>query len=168
MFLDSYIYDNFITNPGEIVKELQKPEIDCLFKDRNYGAFKFYTYDETGAKMFTLMPPDVPPYLRDLALSTAKLNRKQPPDSIAFNKYLPGGFLGKHRDSTGRYWDFNLIFLQSTKSHFVVYDNEDKPHLIDEVPGRCVDMPLHIIHESTPLDLDEDIKYSMVFTWGII
>lgn len=167
-FLKEFIYDDFISNHKEIVKELKKPEIDKLFLDRKEGYARFATYDGKGANMFTLMSYDAPQYLKDLALSTAKLNRIQLPDTIAFNKYLPGGYLGKHRDSTGKYWDFNLIFLQSTRSHFTVYDDEDNPHLIEEKPGRCIDMPLHILHESTPLGRDEDIKYSMVFTWGII
>ena len=168
MFLENYIYDNFITNSQELVNELKKPEIDRLFKDRNKGKYKFQTYDEKGANMFTMMHSDIPKYLKEMALSTAKLNRSQPPDTIAFNKYLPGGYLGKHRDSSGKYWDFNLIFLQSTRSHFMVYDENDMPHLIEEIPGRCIDMPLRIIHESTKIGLDEDIKYSMVFTWGTI
>lgn len=171
MDISTYIFDDFITNTEEILEELKKPEINKLFSYRGKnpkrgGVYQFKSLDGKGANMYSLMDMHTPDYLKKLALKTAKFKTKFKPDQVVFNKYPPGGFLGKHKDSAGSYWEFHLIFLQSTKSHFTVYDDNDNPYLIEEKPGRCLDLPLGIIHESTQLDLDEETKYSMVFIWS--
>jgi hypothetical protein len=167
--IDEYIIDGFITNVDEILAEIKKPEVDKLFLSRGYGErLQFNTKGQKGANMFSLINDFISPKLKNLCLKTAQLRRPINPDMICINKYLPGNSLGRHVDAIGGYWDFNLIFLQSTRSHFTWYDDDDNPHLIEEVPGRCVDMPLNIPHESTLILPDEEPKYSMVFTWGSI
>jgi hypothetical protein len=167
MNLSEFIYDDFLLNHEEIVSELKKPEIDIRFKYRGSNSpQEFSTLDGVGADMYSMFDKDIPKYLKKLIVKTVKFKNKFKPDQIVINKYLPGGYLSKHKDSTGGYWDFNLVFLYSEKSHFTLYDENDNGFLVEEKPGRCVDMPLGIIHESTPLDLDESIKYSLVFIWS--
>lgn len=160
------IIDNYITNVDEILEEVYKHP-DSAFKNRadKSSPYKFNTTDGKGALMYTMMYGSFSDKLKELCVKTVDFKNFFLPTEIAINKYPPGSFLGKHKDGTGKYWRFQLIFLKSTRSHFTWYDEEDKPHLVDEIPGRGIEMPLHIKHESTVIDLDEETKYSMVFVW---
>jgi hypothetical protein len=160
------LMDNYVTNVEAILEEVyQHPS--SAFKDRSdaTGLYKFNTICGKGASMSTMMYRSFSPRLKELCVETVDFGKFPRPTEIAINKYLPGSYLGKHRDGAGQYWKFQLIFLKSTKSHFTWYDKEDTPHLIEEIPGRGVEMPLHIVHESTEIGTDEEDKYSMVFVW---
>ncbi len=160
------LIDNYVTNVDEILEEVYKHPASA-FKDRadESGLYKFNTMDGKGASMCTMMYHSFSPKLKELCVKTVDFGRFPKPTEVAINRYLPGSYLGKHRDGAGRYWKFQLIFLQSTRSHFTWYDKEDRPHLVEEIPGRGLEMPLHIVHESTEIGLDEEDKYSMVFVW---
>lgn len=165
-FYNIKILENYVTNVTEILEEVYKHPKD-LFKSRSEGpgSYKFITLDGKGASMSTMMYHNFSKKLKKLCIKTVNFGKFFPPDQIAINKYPPGSYLGKHKDGTGKYWKFQLIFLQSTKSHFTWYDRENKPHLVEEIPGRGLEIPVHIIHESTEIDQDETTKYSMVFIW---
>lgn len=115
--------------------------------------------------MYTMMYNSFSTRLKELCVETVDFGRFPRPTEIAINRYGPGSYLGKHRDGAGGYWKFQLIFLKSTRSHFTWYDRDDNPHLVEEIPGRGLEMPLHIVHESTKIGHDEEDKYSMVFVW---
>jgi hypothetical protein len=160
------LIDNYVTNVDEILNEVYKHPPEA-FKSRGEGSklYKFNTMCGKGASMHTMMYFSFSPRLRELCVKTVDFGRFPKPTEVAINRYPPGSYLGKHKDGTGGYWKFQLIFLSSEKSHFTWYDRDDNPHLVEEVPGRCVEMPLHIAHESTALGLHEKDKYSMVFVW---
>lgn len=160
------LIDNYVTNVDEILEEVYKHPPEA-FKSRSGGSelYRFNTMCGKGASMYTMMYSSFSDRLKDLCVETVNFGRFPKPTEVAINRYVPGSYLGKHKDGAGRYWKFQLIFLKSTKSHFTWYDRDDNPHLVEEVPGRCVEMPLHIAHESTALAPDEEDKYSMVFVW---
>lgn len=158
------LLNNYVTNVEEILEEIYKlPK--AIFKNRAEGSYKFSTLCKKGATMSTIMYNSFPPELKKACVKTVDFFPFSPPTEIAINWYPPGSYLGKHKDGIGRYWKFQLIFLKSTRSHFTWYDGKDNPHLVEEVPGSGLEMPLNIIHESTPLLPDEEDKYSMVFIW---
>ena len=165
--LDIEVIDNDVRNGNEILFEVKKPEIDKLFASRDINAVgtAFKTLDEKNTTMYTLHHSLIPDYLKKICTETVNFEHFPKPD-VCINKYPKGSWLGKHKDSAGAYWKFQLIFLQSTKDHFTWYDEDNNSHLVNEIPGRCIELPLHITHESTTLEPYEDIKYSMVFTWG--
>lgn len=160
--------DNYVTNVDKILDEVYNHPLEA-FKSRGGGEksnlYEFSTMCGRGASMYTMMYSSFSDRLKNLCVETVNFGKFPKPTEVAINRYLPGSYLGKHKDGTGRYWKFQLIFLTSTKPHFTWYDRDDNPHLVEEVPGRCVEMPLHIAHESTTLELDEEDKYSMVFVW---
>jgi hypothetical protein len=88
-------------------------------------------------------------------------------EGITINRYDPGDFLLKHRDSQGQFWKFKLIFLRSDQPHFLWYDENGNSHLVDEEPGSYLEMPIHLEHEVTIIGPAERPKYSLVLTWGI-
>lgn len=88
--------------------------------------------------------------------------------SMTINRYDPGDYLLRHKDSIGGYWKFKLIFLRSDKPHFKYYDDMGQDHLVDEEPGALIDMPLHLEHEVTEIGPTEKSKYSLVLAWGRI
>lgn len=160
------IVDNYVTNVDEILAELSNVS-SSAFKDRaeEGGLYKYNTLCGSGGTLYTMMYHSFTEELKRLCVKTVDFGKFPHPTEIAINRYAPGSYLGKHKDGVGRYWKFQLIFLKSTKSHFTWYDENNKPNLVEEIPGRMVEMPLHIIHESTQLGLDEEDKYSMVFVW---
>lgn len=89
-------------------------------------------------------------------------------DGFVINKYEPGDFLRRHRDSVGGYWKFKLIFLKSTRPHFKWYDENDQGHLVEEKPGMLLKMPVNLEHEVTEIESDEEPKYSLALSWGKI
>jgi len=160
------LIDNYVTNVDEILEEVYIHP-SSAFKDRS-GKSHFYKFDTIcgrGASMYTMMYDSFSPRLKELCVKTVDFGRFPRPTEIAINRYPRGSYLGKHRDGAGGYWKFQLIFLKSTRSHFTWYDRDDNPHLVEEIPGRGLEMPLHIVHESTEIGPDEEDKYSMVFVW---
>jgi len=160
------IIDNYVSNVDDILEEVYaSPEY--IFKDRGdqNALYKYKTLDNRGGTLHTMMYHSFSDKLKELCIETVDFGKYSKPTEIAINRYRPGGYLGKHRDSVGGYWKFQLIFLKSSKSHFTWYDKEDNPHLIQEAPGRGVELPAHIVHESTEIGADEEDKYSMVFVW---
>ena len=160
------LIDNYVTNVDEILEEVRKHP-STAFKSRSEESrlYRFKTICGKGASMYTMMYHSFSPKLKELCVETVDFGRFPKPTEIAINRYPPGSYLGKHRDGAGGYWKFQLIFLKSTRSHFTWYDRDDNPHLVEEIPGRGLEMPLHIAHESTEIGLDEEDKYSMVFVW---
>lgn len=88
--------------------------------------------------------------------------------SMTINRYDPGDYLLRHKDSIGGYWKFKLIFLQSERSHFQYYDDTGANHIVEEEPGSYIDMPIHFEHEVTQIGPNEKSKYSLVLAWGRI
>lgn len=160
------LIDNYVTNVDEILEEVYKHPARA-FKSRSSESefYKFDTICGKGANMYTMMYHSFSPQLQELCVKTVDFGRFPKPTEVAINRYLPGSYLGKHRDGAGRYWKFQLVFLKSTRSHFTWYDKEGNANLVEEIPGRGLEMPLHIIHESTEILPDEEDKYSMVFVW---
>jgi hypothetical protein len=87
---------------------------------------------------------------------------------MTINRYDPGDYLLRHKDSLGGYWKFKLIFLQSDQPHFKYYDDQGIDHLVEEEPGALMDMPIHLEHEVTEIGPTERPKYSLVLAWGRI
>lgn len=166
LFYKVKIIDNYITNVKEILNEvLNHPTEAFKLRSDGPGIYKFNTLCGKGATMYTMMYNSFSDKLKTLCIKTADFGNFPKPTEIAINKYPPGSYLGKHKDGTGGYWKFQLIFLKSTSSHFVWYDENDNPNQVEEIPGRMVEMPVNIAHESTALSPDEEDKYSMVFIW---
>ncbi len=88
--------------------------------------------------------------------------------SMTINRYDPGDYLLRHKDSICGYWKFKLIFLQSDQPHFKYYDDQGIDHLVEEEPGALMDMPIHLEHEVTEIGPTERPKYSLVLAWGRI
>lgn len=160
------ITDDYVTNVDDILEEVYKHPLSA-FKDRSHGGgrYAFESIDGRGASMHTMMYPSFSPRLKELCVKSVDFGRFPPPMEVAINRYRPGTYIGKHKDGAARYWKIQLIFLKSSRSHFTWYDRDNKPHLVEEIPGRCVEIPLNVIHESTEIGLDEEDKYSMVFIW---
>jgi hypothetical protein len=89
-------------------------------------------------------------------------------DGCVINRYEPGDYLLRHKDSAGGYWKFKLIFLRSDRPHFAWYDETGAQHLVEEKPGMLLKMPINLEHEVTTIEQDENPKYSLVLTWGKI
>ena len=87
-------------------------------------------------------------------------------DGFVINRYEPGDYLLRHRDSAGGYWKFKLIFLRSDRPHFKWYDAQGEGHLVEEKPGMLLTMPINLEHEVTLIEQDERPKYSLVLSWG--
>lgn len=157
------LIENYCSNPAEIVELAEK--YSDKFSMRSKGdAFQFKTkYGTSNMKsMFhNVMPDD----LLDTIWKTIPED-KTFVESITLNRYDPGDYLPRHKDSVGSYWKFKLVFLQSDKPHFKWYDKEGNGHLVDEIPGAVVDMPIDLEHEVTQIGQNEKPKYSLVLAWG--
>ena len=157
---------NYITNADEIVR-LAEQELD-KFSIRAPGhKFNFITqYGDSNMK--SLFHFNMSKGLLNTILNALpKEDRYPEPDSIVINRYDPGNFLLRHRDSIGGYWKFKLIFLRSDKPHFKWFDENDQGHLVEEEPGALLQMPINLEHEVTLIDNDEKPKYSLVLAWGV-
>jgi hypothetical protein len=153
----------YLKNPEEIVSLAEKEmenfslrEADQTYNFSNqYGdskmksLFYFNMSEELKATIFKTLP-----------------EKDRTADAYVINRYDPGDFLQRHRDSAGGYWKFKLIYLQSDKTHFVWYDNEGIANLVEEEPGALLEMPINIEHEVTKIGHDERPKYSLVLSWG--
>lgn len=160
------LLDNYVTNVDDILEEVGRhPPSAFKIRSEESEFYEFRTICGKGATMYSLMYHCFSPQLKKLCVETVDFGKFPPPDEVVINRYPPGSYLGKHRDGAGKYWKFQLIFLKSSKSHFTWYDRENNAHLVEEVPGRGLEMPLNIVHESTEISPEEGDKYSMVFIW---
>lgn len=158
--------ENYITNVDEILNLIYQE--DCNFVSRKSGQeFEFKNiYGESN--MHSLFHFKMSPALQEAIFKTIPKNDMViPPSSYTINKYLPGAYLPKHRDSAGAYWKFHLIFLTCDKPHLKVYEENGTEWLIEEKPGALAEMPIDILHEVTEIGQDEKPKYSLVMAWGL-
>jgi hypothetical protein len=163
-----YLVPDFITNVDEIINLVEKE--DCNFSARDKGARdEFVNQDYGPSKMKTLFHFKMSDQLKKAIFKTVdKKEIEIMPDIFCINKYEPGSWLSRHRDSCGQYWKFYLIFLRTDKPHLKVY-NEKYPEgkLIDEQPGARLEMPISLEHEVTLIEESERPKYSLVMGWTI-
>ena len=155
--------ENYCTNADEIISLAEK--YSDLFSSRTKSdKYEFKTkYGVSHMKsMFGFRMPEE---LQDAIWKTVPEVRRFA-HSVTLNKYEPGDYLPRHKDSIGSYWKFKLVFLRSDKPHFKWYDKNNNGHLVSEIPGACLDMPIDLEHEVTKIEEHEKPKYSLVFAWG--
>lgn len=158
------IVENFLSNSDEIIllaeKEYNK------FSERKKGKLDDFETKYGSSSLKSLFYYNASQELQEAVWRTlpySKLERGE----FVINRYDPGDYLLRHKDSQGLYWKFQLIFLRSDEDHFVWYDETDQANVIKEKPGMLLDMPLYVEHEVTKIDIDERPKYSLVLYWGI-
>lgn len=158
------IVENYITNPNEILKYVQ--DNDHLFTRRQKGNARAHSsrIDGPTSQFSSIFYEDMPEDLKEMCLKTISHDRKWL-SQIVINKYEPGDFLVKHKDSQGGYYKFKLIWLTEGPPHFCWYDADDQPHLVQEKAGAMFDMDIGLSHEVTEIGADEPIKYSMCLIW---
>jgi len=154
---------NYLTNSDEII-ELAEKHLD-KFSDRSAGSKHSFSTQYGTSKLKSMFYFDMPEELKAAVFKTIPDDRRFV-SSFTINRYDPGDYLIRHRDSSAGYWKFKLIFLRSDKSHFKYYDEDGTDYLVDEEPGALLDMPVHLEHEVTEIGPDERPKYSLVLTWG--
>jgi hypothetical protein len=156
---------NYLTNVDEIITLAEKHRDKFSSRTNNdthnfkttYGNSKlkslfYFNMDDELKAAITKTIPDDPRFIT----------------SMTINRYDPGDYLLRHKDSIGGYWKFKLIFLQSENPHFKYFDDSGTEHIVEEEPGAYVDMPIHFEHEVTEIGLNEQSKYSLVLAWGRI
>ena len=155
---------NYLKNPNEII-ELAEQEREKFSLRVPGQPFNFITpYGESKVK--SLFSHNMSNTLKSAILKTLS-DEDRTADSLTINRYDPGDFLKRHKDSLGRYWKFKLIFLRCDINHFMWYDNNNVAHLINEEPGSYIEMPIHIEHEVTEIGPTERSKFSLVLSWEI-
>jgi hypothetical protein len=156
------IVENYMTNVDEVMALVKK--YDHLFKARD-GGNTFSTQYGT-ASLKQLHQYNMPAELTEAIFKTIPMQWN---DRLNYciNKYEPGDYIPRHKDSNGGYWMFRLIFLSSDKPHFRFWDDADKSHLVEEIPGGMFAMGLGTPHEVTKIGDDEDPKYSLCIMQGI-
>ena len=154
---------DYCKNVDEIV-ELVEANEDSFFIRQPGEEFNFVTaYGESKLKsMFRL---NMPKELKELIKESIP-EEDRTCDSFCINKYNPGDYLKRHKDSAGGYWKFKLIFLRSDAPHFCWYDEQGKGNLVDESPGMLIDMPVNLEHEVTEIKQNERPKISLALSWG--
>lgn len=156
---------NYLTNVDEILNLVEKHK--DKFSSRSPDAVNKFVTNYGSSKMKSLFKINMSDELLDAIFKTIPDNRKFV-DSVTINRYDPGDYLVRHKDSSGGYWKFKLIFLKSDKDHFKWYDEAGKSYLVNEEPGAYLDMPIHLEHEVTIIEENENPKYSLVLAWGRI
>lgn len=156
---------NYLTNSDEIISLAEKHR--DKFSDRAEG--KRYNFSTTygNSKIKSLFHFNMDEELTDAIFKTIPDNRKTV-TSFTINRYDPGDYLLRHRDSAGGYWKFKLIFLRSDIPHFQWFDENGVANLVQEEPGSLLEMPIHLEHEVTTVTENEQPKYSLVLGWGNI
>jgi len=154
---------NYLTNVEEVLSLVKKYE-DKFSVRTSETKHRFDTrYGESSLKsMFYYNMPDD---LKEAIFRTIP-DKIDDVTSFTINRYDPGDYLPRHRDSIGGYWKFKLIFLDSEQSHFQWFDENGIPHLVEEAPGAFLDMPIFLEHEVTKINNNERPKYSLVLSWG--
>lgn len=158
------IVENYITNSDEILSYVKSN--DHLFTRRIKGHLRAHSSSIDGptSQFSSIFYDDMPQEFCDMCLKTIPHDRKWL-SQIVINKYEPGDFLVKHRDSQGGYYKFKLIWLTEGPPHFCWYDQDDNPHLVQEKAGAMFDMDIGLAHEVTQIAENEPIKYSMCLIW---
>jgi len=156
--------DNYLSNYNEII-ELAENESD-KFSIRQQGRLDNFETKYGSSSLKSLFYYNASEKLQEAVWRTLPYSKNERGEFV-INRYDPGDYLLRHRDSQGLYWKFQLIFLRSDKNHFVWYDENNVENLIEEKPGMMLDMPLHIEHEVTKIDDNERPKYSLVLYWGL-
>jgi len=156
---------NYVSNVDEII-ELAEKHSDKFSNRTSTDTHNFKT-SYGSSKLKSLFHFNMDDNLK------SAITRTIPDDSrfitsMTINRYDPGDYLLRHKDSIGGYWKFKLIFLRSDKPHFKYYDDHGVDHLVEEEPGSLIDMPLHLEHEVTEIGPNEKSKYSLVLAWGRI
>jgi hypothetical protein len=155
---------NYLKNPNEVI-ELAEKEHDNFSIRVPSQTYNFSTiYGDSSLK--SLFVFNMSKKLKSTILKTLS-DEDKTAEGITINRYDPGDFLLRHRDSQGQFWKFKLIFLCSDIPHFTWYDNNGNSYLVNEEPGAYLEMPIHIEHEVTKIGPTEKPKYSLVLTWGI-
>lgn len=163
-----WLEENFITNVDEILElaDIEKnnfsnraEQSEHAFKSKRYGP----------SKLYTLFSDDMSEKLKQTIIKTIDpKNIEIFPDHIVINRYDPGGFLVRHKDTAGRYWKFQLIFLRTDKPHLKIYNKKyPEGKLIEEKPGALFHMPLSLEHEVTLIEENEKPKFSLVMAWSL-
>ena len=154
---------NYLTNVDEVI-DIAERHLD-KFSDRSAGNKHSFSTQYGTSKLKSMFYFDMPEELKEAVFKTIPDDRRFV-NSFTINRYEPGDYLIRHRDSSAGYWKFKLIFLRSDKPHFKYYDDDGKDYLVDEEPGSLLDMPVHLEHEVTEIGPDERPKYSLVLAWG--
>lgn len=163
-----YLQENFITNVDEII-ELAEKEKDS-FSNRSPGNKDEFKNDRYGpSQLYTLFYYNMSKELKEAIFKTIDKDHIEiMPDTFCINRYDPGCYLARHKDHTGGYYKFNLIFLRTDKPHLKIYNSKYPDGLlIEEKPGALFKMPLSLEHEVTMIESDERPKYSLVLTWNL-
>lgn len=155
--------ENYCTNVDEIIKLAEKYSDRFSSRTEN-DTYKFQTQHGV-SNMKSMFHFKMPEELKEAIWKTIPED-KTFVSSFVINKYEAGDYLPRHKDSIGSYWKFKLVFLRSDKPHFKWYDKDGNGHLVEEIPGACLDMPIDIEHEVTQIEKDEKPKYSLVLAWG--
>lgn len=159
------LVENYMTNVDEVIS-LAEQHLD-KFTDRGPGNIHSFKTNYGHSKMKSLFYFNMSEELKNAVFKTIPDDREFV-STFTINRYEPGDYLIRHKDSSAGYWKFKLIFLRSDKSHFKYYDEQGIGHIVDEKPGAYLDMPVHLEHEVTEIGADEQPKYSLVLTWGRI
>lgn len=158
--------ENHITNVDEILNLVYKE--DTSFVSRKTGEEYEFKNIHGESNMHSLFHFNMSSQLQQAIFKTIPQELMTiPPSSYTINKYLPGAYLPKHRDSAGSYWKFHLIFLTCDKPHLKVFEENGTEWLIEEKPGALAEMPIDILHEVTEIGQHEKPKYSLVMAWGL-
>lgn len=158
------IHNNYITNVDEIISLIE--EESDKFSIREPGTQYNFTTQYGNSKLKSLFIFNMSDKLKNKILNSLP-EEDRDADGITVNKYDPGDYLKRHKDSQGCYWKFKLIFLRSDAPHFLWYDANGNPNLVNESPGDYLEMPIHVEHEVTQIEYNEKPKYSIVLSWGI-
>lgn len=156
--------ENFLSNYDEIIGLAEKEQ--DKFSIRQTGTLDNFETKYGSSSLKSLFYYNASKELQEAVWKTlpySKLERGE----FVINRYDPGDYLLKHKDSQGLYWKFQLIFLRSDNDHFVWYDENGDSNIIEEKPGMMLDMPLYVEHEVTRIDDTERPKYSLVLYWGL-
>lgn len=155
---------NYLTNAEDIIALAEKEKDKFSFRAPGQE-FNFSTaYGDSHMK--SLFYVNMSEELKEAIFKTLTPEDKTA-DAFVINRYDPGDYLQRHKDSLGAYWKFKLIFLRSDKPHFLWYDENGNSHLVDEEPGAHLEFPIHFEHEVTQIGEDERPKYSLVLSWGM-
>lgn len=156
---------NYLTNVEEIISLAE--EHRDKFSDRQSGKQYNFSTAYGDSKLKSLFHFNMNDKLVDAIFSTIP-DDKRTISSFTINRYDPGDYLLRHKDSAGGYWKFKLIFLRSDQPHFQWFDENGNAHLVDEEPGSYLEMPIHLEHAVTKIEENEKPKYSLVLAWGNI
>lgn len=154
---------DYLTNADEIIALAEKESDKFSFRAKGQTYNFSTTYGDSHMK--SLFYFDASSELKEAVFKTLS-DEDKTADAFVINRYDPGDYLQRHKDSLGAYWKFKLIFLRSDNPHFVWYDADGNAHLVNEEPGAHLKFPIHVEHEVTKIGEDERPKYSLVLSWG--